>query len=227
MLIRENDVGTMAATHTLLVMPLAHCDRSHTALNAGMHSSVDQARAETAAELAACMADIAERRDKGSFRRLFDHFAPRLRAYLRRLGSVDASAEELVQEVMLTVWRRAGQYDPRRAGVATWIFTIARNRRIDLLRRERRPELDPNDPALVPAEPKAADDRVAARENEVALRNAIKTLPQEQASLLHMAFFEDKSHSVIAAELSLPLGTVKSRLRLAIQKLRVSLEELR
>ncbi len=220
-------MAATAASQTLLGAPPARCGRPRKTLNAGMQSSVDQGKAETAEELAACMADVAERRDKVSFRRLFDHFAPRLRAYLRRLGSVDASAEELVQEVMLTVWRRAEQYDPRQAGVATWVFTIARNRRIDLLRRERRPELDPNDPALMPAEPKAADDRVAAREHEVALRDAINLLPAEQASLLHMAFFEDKSHSTIAEELSLPLGTVKSRLRLAIQKLRVSLEELR
>ncbi|MEX2643184.1 MAG: sigma-70 family RNA polymerase sigma factor [Acetobacterales bacterium] len=186
----------------------------------------DNAKADIAAELADSLRLVAEKRDRKSFRRLFDHFSPRLRAYLRRLGAADSAAEELVQEVMLTVWRRAAQYDPRQAGVATWVFTIARNRRIDLLRRERRPEIDPHDPALTPSEPQAPDSGVSAHEEERAIRVAVDRLPKEQAALLRMAFFDDKSHSTIADELGLPLGTVKSRLRLALQKLRVALKEI-
>ena len=191
-----------------------------------MRTIPDDAKADKAAELAEFLRLVADERDRESFRRLFDHFSPRLRAYLRRLGAADPAAEELVQEVMLTVWRRAAQYDPRQAGVATWIFTIARNRRIDLLRRERRPEIDPHDPALTPSEPAAPDSGVSAHEEEQAIRVAVDRLPKEQASLLRMAFFDDKSHSTIADELGLPLGTVKSRLRLALQKLRVALKEI-
>jgi len=124
------------------------------------------------------------------------------------------------------VWRRAETFDPSQASVATWIFTIARNKRIDGLRRTRRPELDPNDPALLPAEQTAADDVVAMGQNADVLRAAMKTLPAEQVEMLRMAFFEDKPHSQIAAETDIPLGTVKSRLRLAMGRLRKEVGEL-
>jgi RNA polymerase sigma-70 factor (ECF subfamily) len=176
----------------------------------------------------ACMAAIAEDRDKQSFGELFDHFGPRVKSYLRRLGASDNQAEDLMQEVMLTVWRRARQFDRTRAGVSTWVFTIARNKRIDALRRERRPEVDLGDPATVPepvdGEP-TPDDQVGAGELAQILRHAVNGLPPEQAEVLNMAFYDDKTHSDIAQEMNLPLGTVKSRLRLALQKLRVGLEE--
>jgi RNA polymerase sigma-70 factor (ECF subfamily) len=175
-----------------------------------------------------CMAAIALNRDKQSFGELFDHFAPRVKSYLRRLGATDVLAEDLMQEVMLTVWRRAGQFDRAKAGVGTWVFTIARNKRIDALRREKRLEVDMGDPATVP-EPEddtpGPDDQVGAGELAEILRQAIKGLPPEQAELLNMAFYDDKSHSTIAEEMNLPLGTVKSRLRLALQKLRTGLED--
>ena len=173
------------------------------------------------------MAAVVERRDRQAFACLFDHFAPRVKAYMRRLGAEPAAAEDLVQDVMLTVWRRAAQFDPSKAGVATWIFTIARNRRIDLVRRERHPELDPDDPALVPGRELGADAAVERTQRDTRLRLAVAELPEEQARLLALAYFEDKSHSVIATELDLPLGTVKSRIRLALKKLRSQLAELR
>jgi len=178
------------------------------------------------APLVDLMAAVADDRDRGAFARLFDHFAPRVKAYIRRLGADPAAAEDLVQDVMLTVWRRAGQYDASKANVATWIFTIARNRRIDVIRRERRPELDPDDPALVPDREPEADAAFEQKQHGARLRLAVAELPQEQARLLELAYFEDKSHSVIAEELSLPLGTVKSRIRLAMKKLRGELAEL-
>ncbi len=172
------------------------------------------------------MEAIAETRDRSAFTRLFDHFAPRVNAYMRRRGAAPAAAEELVQDVMLTVWRRAGQFDPAKAAVSTWIFTIARNRRIDTIRRERRPAPDPSDPALVPNPDPGADAAVEQQQHGALLRLAVAKLPEEQAQLLELAYFEDKSHSAIAGELSLPLGTVKSRIRLAMNQLRTQLAEL-
>ena len=177
-----------------------------------------------------CMAAIALKRDKQSFGALFDHFGPRVKSYLRRLGASDGLAEDLMQEVMLTVWRRADQFDRTKAAVSTWVFTIARNKRIDALRRERRPEVDMGDPATVPEpedEAPQPDEAVSAGQLADILRRAIDGLPPEQAELLNMAFYDDKSHSVIAEETNLPLGTVKSRLRLALHKLRTGLEEHR
>jgi RNA polymerase sigma-70 factor (ECF subfamily) len=127
---------------------------------------------------------------------------------------------------MLTVWRRAAQFDRNKAAVSTWVFTIARNRRIDTLRRARRPEIDPEDPALVREPDDPADRVVEAAQRRESLHAAVAELPEDQAKLLRLAYFEDKSHSVIAEELALPLGTVKSRLRLAMGKLRAALETM-
>lgn len=181
--------------------------------------SSDEA-AKRAAELAALVVAIAQRGDREAFARLFRHFAPRVKAYLMRLGADDAAAEDLMQDAMLTVWRRAPTYDPTLAGVSTWVFTIARNRRIDALRRGRRPDLDAEDPVLLPQATTSPDSAVAAQQWESRLATAISGLPAEQAEMLRLAYFEDRSHTDIADTLSLPLGTVKSRLRLAIGRLR-------
>jgi len=170
---------------------------------------------------------VAQRADKAAFAQLFSHFAPRLKAYLMRLGAGGTVAEELVQEVMLTIWRKSASFDRRQSSVSTWIYTIARNRRIDLIRREKHPELDPDDPALVPSRPAAADVTVDEERRDAILRQAILDLPDEQADLLKLAFYEGKSHAEIAAERDLPLGTVKSRLRLAFNRLRKTMEPLR
>lgn len=169
--------------------------------------------------------EVAERRDKAAFMELYDHFAPRVTAYLLRLVLEPAQAEELTQETMLTVWRKAPQFDPSRASAATWIFTIARNRRIDAVRRERRFEMDPNDPLLVPEEEPPADQRIEAGQREAMLRAALRELPPEQVEIVSMWYFEDKPHSAIAGELGIPLGTVKSRLRRAFEALRGALRE--
>lgn len=164
-------------------------------------------------------------RDRSAFARLFAHFAPRVKAYLMRTGSDANAADDLTQEVMLLVWRKADRFDPARANAATWIFAIARNKRIDGYRRDRELDLDPEDPALQPALEPAADLRLEAAERNAQLGAAIGLLPEEQGSLLKLAFYEGKSHSVIADEAGLPLGTVKSRLRLALARLRGRLEE--
>ncbi len=166
---------------------------------------------------------VAEQRDRDAFGRLFRYFAPRVKAYLLRLGSDDGAAEEIAQEAMVTVWRKAGTFDPSQASVSTWVFTIARNKRIDGLRRTRRPELDPEDPALRPEAGPAADRLFDASQRDERLRQALKLLPEEQAEVVRLAFFEDKAHAAIADETDLPLGTVKSRLRLALTRLRRAL----
>jgi RNA polymerase sigma-70 factor (ECF subfamily) len=163
---------------------------------------------------------IVERRDQTSFAALFDHYAPRVKAYLRRLGATDGMAEDITQEVMLTVWRKAESYDSKKAGVGTWIFTIARNLRIDTLRRERRPMLDADDPRFAADPAPGPDEEVETARQEQKVRAAIHSLPQEQSRVVTMAFFEGKSHGEIAAQLALPLGTVKSRLRLAFRRVR-------
>jgi len=168
---------------------------------------------------------VATARDRSAFAKLFGHFAPRIKAYLIRLGCDAGSAEELAQEAMVTLWRRAETFDPTQANASTWVFAIARNKRIDALRRQRRPEVDPNDPALAPDAPAAADAVVESTQDVARVRAAMASLPEEQRLLLQMAYFEDKPHSVIAEEQGLPLGTVKSRIRLAVTRMRKVLKE--
>ena len=171
------------------------------------------------------VAAIAANRDRQAFIRLFEHFAPRVKSYLMRLGAQAAEADELAQEALLAVWQKAATFDRQQSSVSTWLFTIARNKRIDAIRRTRRPELDPEDPALVPAAPEQADEILQAAQSATRLRAAIAELPGDQRELLVLAFFQEKSHSDIAAETGLPLGTVKSRIRLAMQRLRNVIEE--
>ena len=120
---------------------------------------------------------------------------------------------------MATIWRKAEQFDPGKASASTWIFTIARNKRIDRIRRERRPEPDPNDPSFAPSPTVPPDREVSALQDAVAVRHALGELSDEQREVVMLSFYEDASHSVIADRLKLPLGTVKSRLRLALKKL--------
>lgn len=166
---------------------------------------------------------VAEKRDRAAFIALFNYFAPRLKTYLMKQGASPQNAEELVQETMLTVWRRAKSYDPDKAAASTWIFTIARNRRIDALRKRARPEPDMNDPALVPESGPDASQQIAAAEQAEMLKDALDTLPEEQAEVLRLSYFEDLSQSRIAEKTGLPLGTVKSRMRLALKALRSQL----
>ncbi|MBA5778567.1 sigma-70 family RNA polymerase sigma factor [Stappia sp. F7233] len=167
---------------------------------------------------------VAVARDQAAFTALFDHFAPRIKAYLMRLGADAGSAEELTQEVMIALWRKAALFDPAKSSAATWLFRIARNRRIDALRRDRSSDLDPEDPELRPAAPEDADEAFDAQLREERIRVALGELPEEQAALVRLAFFSGQSHSQIAEVTSLPLGTVKSRIRLAFARLRKALE---
>jgi len=166
---------------------------------------------------------VARTRDREAFARLFQHFAPRLKAWLIRGGAADAAAEEFAQEAMLTVWRKAELFDARMAHASTWIFTIARNRRLDALRKDARvPPVELMPAALDPDRP---DDLLEERQDAGRIREAMAALTPEQAQVLHLAFFLDQPHSAIAERLSLPLGTVKSRIRKAMLKLRAMLEQ--
>jgi RNA polymerase sigma-70 factor (ECF subfamily) len=170
---------------------------------------------------------IATRRDRAAFVVLFDRFAPRLKSWFLRGGTSTQHAEDLVQETMLAVWRKAASFDPARAGAATWIFTIARNQRIDALRRSARQVLDDEDPSLAPAAPTAPDAALDALQRETRLRAAMATLTAEQIDVIRLSFFEDRPHAEIERVLGIPLGTVKSRLRLAMNRLRAHLGEYR
>lgn len=163
--------------------------------------------------------------DIESFETLFRYYGPRVKAYMARLTRDPNVAEELMQEVMITVWNKAGQFEATRGNAGTWIFTIARNLRIDAYRKNRRPDFDVNDPAFVPDDTKSAENELADRQDATRLKDAMKDLPQEQIQLLMLSFFDDCSHSTIATKLNLPLGTVKSRIRLAFARLRAALED--
>jgi RNA polymerase sigma-70 factor (ECF subfamily) len=176
-------------------------------------------------DFAALVGAVAARQDRAAFTRVFGYYAPRVKAYLIRLGLEGALAEEVTQEVMVAVWRKAASFDARQASVSTWIFRIARNRRIDVFRRDQRETLDANDPAFEPAAEIAPDSAVEAGERETRVRRAMEELPTEQRELVRRAFYEDLSHSEIAACTGVPLGTVKSRLRLAFAKLKLTLAE--
>lgn len=167
---------------------------------------------------------VAERRDQAAFSDLFDYFAPRLKSWLLRQRMPDGEAEELVQEVMIVLWHKAALYDPTRSSLSTWLFRIARNRRIDMQRRSRVRVLDDTDPGLQPAAAPAADETLESQDRDAQVRAALSELPREQQELLRAAFFLGQSHSEIAEVTGLPLGTVKSRIRLAFGKLKRRLE---
>ena len=166
---------------------------------------------------------VAASHDREAFAALFHHFAPRIKAYLMRLGSDNPSAEELTQEVMTLLWRKAGLFDPAKSSSSTWLFRIARNRRIDFLRRQKVPDIEPDDPVLMPSEPPGGDEIIDAGIRERRVQAALKSLPGEQFELIRLAFFQGYSHSQISEETGIPLGTVKSRIRLAFTKLRTVL----
>jgi RNA polymerase sigma-70 factor (ECF subfamily) len=173
---------------------------------------------ETEVQWVACITAIAKDEDQAAFATLFRHFAPRVKAFLMKSGADEALAEECMQDVMATLWQKAHFYDPTRASVATWIFTIARNRKIDLLRRYARPE--PEDLPWGPEDAPDQADVLALQEENDRLAQAIRQLPVKQRTLIERAYFGDLSHSEIAAETGLPLGTIKSRIRLALERLR-------
>lgn len=181
-------------------------------------------RMPTNEEINAWMRAVAGSGDRPAFAALFRHFAPRIKGFLVRAGTDEALAEELAQESMVVLWRRASSFDPARAQLSTWLFTIARNLRIDHHRRtagtaeglpdDWDPEQQPADAHLAP------DELLHAAQRERALRQALAELPPEQEQVLRLSFFGEHAHGEIAQALGIPLGTVKSRIRLAVNQLR-------
>lgn len=180
----------------------------------------------TPAEASRLIAAISRSGDHEAFAALFAHYAPRVKGYLLRLGVATARAEELAQETMLTAWRRAELYDPACGSASAWIFTIARNLRVDTARRDRLvPRLELI--AEEPSPPPPADGLVQSAQQAERVRDALSRLPAEQVEVIRLSFFDDRPHAEIEHALGIPLGTVKSRLRLAMARLRALLDDLR
>jgi RNA polymerase sigma factor (sigma-70 family) len=176
-------------------------------------------------DLSDLLTAVGASRDGRAFTVLFDHFQPRLQAQMVRRGLASFAAEDVTQDVMETIWRKAHLYDPQKSAAATWVFHIARNRRIDLRRRSRELNGAAEDFLLIADPAEDNDECLDAARRDEHVRTALGALPKEQVALVRLAFFEGLSHSTIARRLQLPIGTVKSRLRLAFARLRRLLRE--
>ena len=165
------------------------------------------------------IARIAISRDREAYARLFCLFAPKVKAFVMRQGMGFQAAEDLAQDTLLTVWRKAELFDPAKAGASTWIYTIARNLRIDAIRKAARVRDLPED--LWQGEPaKPADEQVIEHQVQESVSRAFDRLSEEQKTILRLSYYEGLSQAEIASAQSIPLGTVKSRMRLAIARLR-------
>jgi RNA polymerase sigma-70 factor (ECF subfamily) len=176
-------------------------------------------------ELAAWMVAVGRSQDRDAFARLHRHFAPKLAGWMARAGVGPAQVEDIVQDCMVALWRKAPLYDPAQASVSTWIFTICRNLRVDHARRRANRDMLPLEDWDDMDDSPDGEGALIAAESETQVREALAQLPLEQKQVLIEAYFADKPQSAIAQELGLPLGTVKSRLRLALAKLRARLED--
>lgn len=176
------------------------------------------------------MADLLQRvaanGDVEAFRKLFQTYAPRVKSYMMRQGTDANTAEELAQETLLTVWRKASLYSGEKGSATTWIFTIARNLRIDRLRKEVSWQPLPEDNEEKASDDPAPDEELSERERREKVQEVLSGLPPDQSEVIVLSYVEGLSHSEISDRLGLPLGTVKSRMRLAYQKIRDALEDL-
>jgi RNA polymerase sigma-70 factor (ECF subfamily) len=177
-----------------------------------------------ASEFAACISRIADHQDQQAFELLFRYFAPRIKSYCLKLGADASAAEEITQEAMVSIWRNARQFDWSKASPSTWIFTIARNLVIDRFRKSRRPQFDYSDPAFVPDDPLPPDRLIEQTELQENIRHIIDALSSNERNVLMLSYFENLSHFEISRRLSVPVGTVKSRIRLAFGKMRSRLQ---
>lgn len=171
------------------------------------------------------MLAVRDDRDRQAFAALFDHFAPRLKGFIMRTGTGSGQAEEIVQEVMLTVWRKAEQFDPARAQVSAWIYQIARNRQIDVIRKERRPV--PEELAEDPSAEPDASHILAVEQEAGHLKQALARLKPDQREIIEKTYLGELTHQEISTQTGLPLGTIKSRIRLGLERLRHELKDMR
>ena len=159
---------------------------------------------------------LAETKDKQVYAGLFSHFAPRLKSYAMRLGMNDVTAEEMAQEALLNVWRKAHMFNPEKAVASTWIFTLTRNLCIDRMRKEQYPMVELPEESIEEGSDRFGENAVVARQ----VAEIVSQLPEKQAEVVYRSFYQGLSHSEIAADLDIPLGSVKSRMRLAFQKMK-------
>jgi len=211
------EIDTVTLDEPTANRPVLHPRRARKRFGGKSVNGTDN-RCEARSEWVSHVRRIRDGQDQAAFAELFQHFAPRIKAFLIKSGSDATLAEECAQEVMATLWHKAHLFDPARATVATWVFTIARNKRIDVLRKQRRPE--PEDLGWGPEAEPDQDDVLALQQETAQLRDAITALPEAQRELIDKAYFGDLSHREIASETGLPLGTIKSRIRLALDRLR-------
>jgi RNA polymerase sigma-70 factor, ECF subfamily len=189
----------------------------------GMLNETPNGAASDARRWAALIEAVAQRGDREAFAALFEYFAPRIKTLMRRSGASERNADELAQETLLAVWSKSRLFDPASLGASAWIFTIARNLRIDALRREKRAGMEYTveiDSEFHVDQGPRPDANLAMSELESRVRQALGSLSQDQLQVIELSFFEEKAHAEIAQTLRIPLGTVKSRLRLAMKRLR-------
>jgi len=171
-------------------------------------------------ELSLCLKAIGKNQDKQAFSIVFKHFAARLKSFLVKAGSTESQSEEVIQEVMIAVWTKAATYDSSKSSVSTWVYTIARNKRIDKIRKERRHYLSESDEGLEIPVDSTQEKEIFSAQLSNSLKKYMSNLPEEQSKLLQLSYFYNKTHADISEELDIPLGTVKSRIRLALTKMR-------
>jgi RNA polymerase sigma-70 factor (ECF subfamily) len=171
-------------------------------------------------DLTLCVELIGKNQDKLAFNSIFRYFAPRLKSFLVKAGSTDTQAEEVIQEVMIAVWTKSSTYDSNKSSVSTWIYTIARNKRIDKIRKEKRHYLSESDEGLEIPVDSTQEKEIFSAQVSNSLKKYMSNLPEEQSKLLRLSYFYNKTHADISEELKIPLGTVKSRIRLALTKMR-------
>ena len=184
---------------------------------------ISESELKTSKFFSKLLMEVASKQDKSAFSELFLHFAPRVKSYMMKMGSDETMAEELAQQTLLQIWRKARLFDPTKAAASTWIFRIARNLRIDNLRKEKFFLVDDFDFAGVPDDKENQEDLICQEETASIVRNAMSELSVDQAAALRLSFYDGLSHADIATQLGLPLGTVKSRIRLAFTRLRATL----
>ena len=180
----------------------------------------DSFSSDTDDDLTLCIELIGKNQDKLAFNSIFKYFAPRLKSFLVKAGSTDTQAEEVIQEVMIAVWTKSSTYDSSKSSVSTWIYTIARNKRIDKIRKEKRHYLSESDEGLEIPVDSTQEKEIFTAQVSNSLKKYMSNLPEEQSKLLKLSYFYNKTHADISAELKIPLGTVKSRIRLALTKMR-------
>ena len=186
----------------------------------------DASAADHDGEMVAWMALVGNQRDRDAFIKIYKHFAPKLKGFFLVRGVSTQTADEILQESMLAIWQKADSYKPEKGKVSTWIFTIARYKFIDRLRRDGRQKTEPDEPDSRPSDDPITDEQVTQLQSRDAVRAAIYRLPKDQQTVIFLSFLKGLAHTEIAEQLKLPLGTVKSRIRRAIGRLREDLGEL-